>query len=118
MAQEEASTAPPGTHPVLLLCLKLPHTLQEPCLGPVQVGSEACDGDDIGLQLRCWDVYIHLVEMEQTQCTWSPPMASLEVVTNLPITVGQGHPRKLGTRRLGPVKLENTEQEGPPLERV
>lgn len=58
----EASTAPPGAHPVLLLCLQLPHTLQEPSLGPVQICSEACDGDDIRLQLGCWDMYIHLMD--------------------------------------------------------
>lgn len=59
--REETSTAPPAAHPVLLLCLQLPHTLQEPSLGPVQICSEACDGDDIRLQLRCRDVNIHLV---------------------------------------------------------
>lgn len=63
---------PLGAHPVLLLRLQLPHTLQEPGLGPVQIRSEACDGNDIRLQLRCWDVYVHLVEMEQTRYTWGP----------------------------------------------
>lgn len=52
--------SPPGTHPVLLLGLQLPHALQEPGLGPAQVCSEACDGDNVGLQLRCRDVYVHL----------------------------------------------------------
>lgn len=51
---------PPGTHPVLLLGLQLPHALQEPGLGPAQVCGEACDGDDVGLQLRGRDVYVHL----------------------------------------------------------
>ena len=68
-AWEEVPTAPPGAHPVLLLRPQLPHALQQPGLGPVQIGSEACDGDDVRLQLRCWDVYVHLVDTEQTRCT-------------------------------------------------
>lgn len=63
-----------GAHPVLLLRPQLPHALQQPGLGPVQVGSEACDGDGVRLQLRCWDVDVHLVDTGQTRCVWGPRM--------------------------------------------
>lgn len=50
----------PSPHPVLLLGLQLLDPLQQPRLGPVQVRSQARDGDDVRLQLRRRDVNVHL----------------------------------------------------------
>lgn len=98
----------PGTHPVLLLRLQLPHALQQPGLGPVQVCSKACDGDDVGLQLRGWDVDIHLrgdgSPQDGNVSIWPSPRVSLEVISSgLSVPFDQGHPCRFGTRRVGSV---------------
>lgn len=42
-----------------LLHLQLPPMFQQSGLGPAQICSEAYNGDDVGLQLRGQDMYIH-----------------------------------------------------------